>query len=67
MKTTYKVTGLTSFAGHPPGEEFEAELDPDQERRAKARGSIRVVKRGETKHQEEKEEETADAEADSTQ
>jgi hypothetical protein len=43
--TTYKVTGTTSFAGHKPGEEFEAELDPEQERRAKDRGSIRVVKR----------------------
>jgi hypothetical protein len=58
MKTTYKVTGLTPFAGHPPGEEFEADLDPEQERRAKQRGSIRVVRRGDTKHEEE---ETADA------
>lgn len=45
-KTLYKVTGLTSFRGHKPGEEFEAELTEDEERRAKARGSIRVVKRG---------------------
>ena len=50
--TTYKVTGSTTFAGHPPGEEFDAELDPDQERRAKERGSIRVVKR-DTKPKEE--------------
>jgi hypothetical protein len=64
MKTTYKVTGLTPFAGHGPGEEFDAELDPDQERRAKARGQIRVVRRDTTKHEEE---ETADAEADRTQ
>jgi len=45
MKTTYKVVGLTAYLGHQPGEEFEADLDPEQERRAKERGSIRVVKR----------------------
>ena len=45
-ETTYKVTGSTAFQGHAPGEEFDAELDPDLERRAKDRGSIRVVKRG---------------------
>jgi hypothetical protein len=44
MKTTYKVTGR-SFLGHPHGEEFEADLPPEQEQRAKERGSIRVVKR----------------------
>jgi hypothetical protein len=43
--TVYKVTGATSFLGHKPGEEFEAELTEQQERRAKERGSIRVVKR----------------------
>ena len=43
--TTYKVTAKTGFEGHAEGETFEAELSPEQERRAKARGSIRVVKR----------------------
>jgi hypothetical protein len=46
-KSTYKVTGSTAYAGHKPGEEFEAELPADQERRAVERGSIRVVRRGE--------------------
>lgn len=49
MKTTYKVTARTGFRGHAEGEEFEAELSPDEERRAKERGSIRVVKRGDDK------------------
>lgn len=49
--TTYRVTGQTAFAGHEPGEEFEAELDPAQERRAIERGSIKAVKA--TKHKEE--------------
>lgn len=44
-KTTYKVMAGT-FMGHPEGEEFEADLDEALERRAKERGSIRVVKRG---------------------
>lgn len=59
--TVYKVTGAT-FQGHEPGDEFEADLDPDQERRAKARGQLRVVKRGDTPPPEIKEkEEEADA------
>ena len=66
LVTTYKVTGSTGFAGHKPGEEFDAELDPELERRAKERGSIRVIKRGTTTATKE-EEETADAEADSSQ
>ncbi len=45
MSTLYKVLALTGFRGHKQGDEFEADLTPDQERRAKARGSIRVVKR----------------------
>jgi hypothetical protein len=45
-QTRYKVSGPTSFQGHRPGEEFEADLDPELERRAKERGSIRVVRRG---------------------
>ena len=63
--TTYKVLGSTSFAGHKPGEEFEAELDPAQEKRAKARGQLRVIKR--SHNNQEEEEATADAEADSAQ
>jgi len=43
-KTTYEVTGATGYAGHPPGETFEAALDPDAERRALERGSIKVKK-----------------------
>lgn len=43
--TTYKVTAATGYRGHPQGEEFDAELTPEEERRAKERGSIRVVKR----------------------
>jgi hypothetical protein len=39
--TTYKVTGATSYLGHEPGETFEADLDPEQERRALERGSIK--------------------------
>ncbi len=40
-KTKYKA--LLRFQGHDPGDEFEAELDPDLERRAKARGQIKPV------------------------
>jgi hypothetical protein len=43
MKTTYKVTGPTGFMGHKPGETFDADLDPQQERRAVERGSIKKV------------------------
>lgn len=56
--TTYKVTGSTSYLGHKPGESFEADLDQEQERRAVARGSIRVVKR---KKEEEKDAEEGPA------
>jgi hypothetical protein len=45
MNTTYKVTAKTGYQGHAEGETFEADLSPEQEARAKARGSIRVVKR----------------------
>ena len=57
MKTKYKVTGPVAFDEHPPGEEFEAELDPDLEERALERGSIEIVS-GQRKK---KEEETPDA------
>ena len=47
-RTTYVVTAATGYRGHAEGEEFQADLTPDQERRAKARGSIRVVSRTKT-------------------
>jgi hypothetical protein len=47
--TTYKVTAKTGYQGYAEGEEFDADLTEDQERRAKERGSIRVVKRDDTK------------------
>jgi hypothetical protein len=40
----YVVTGTTAYKGHQPGEEFEADLTPDEERRAKERGSIKAAK-----------------------
>jgi hypothetical protein len=49
--TVYKVTAATGYKGHKEGEQFEADLTPDQERRAKERGSIRVVRRDD-KHDE---------------
>ena len=52
-KTTYKVTAKTGFRGHAEGEEFQADLTPEQEERAKARGSIRVVSRPKTEPKEE--------------
>jgi hypothetical protein len=52
--TLYKVTGPTAYQGHQPGEEFEADLTADEERRAKERGAIRVVKRTTTNSEEEK-------------
>lgn len=41
---TYKVTAKTGFRGYAEGDEFQAELTEAEERRAKDRGSIRVVK-----------------------
>jgi hypothetical protein len=49
MKTTYKVMAATGFRGHKQGDEFEAELDPEAERRATERGSIKPVKSKEKK------------------
>ena len=54
MKTTYKVTAATGFRGHKFGEEFDAVLTPEQEKRAKDRGSIRVVSRNEPKQEDAK-------------
>jgi len=51
--TVYKVTSKTGYRGHPEGEEFEADLSEDEERRAKQRGSIRVVKRDDKSKKEE--------------
>ena len=51
MKTKYKVTGPVAFMDVEPGEEFEADLDPDLEARALERGSItksKDVKKGGT-------------------
>jgi hypothetical protein len=45
MTSRYKVTAPTGYRGHKEGDEFEADLTEDEERRAKQRGSIRVVKR----------------------
>ena len=44
MNTKYKVTGPVAFMDYQPGEEFEAELDPDLEERALERGSISKLK-----------------------
>lgn len=39
----YLVTGKRQYRWHAPGTIFEAQLDPDAERRAIERGSIRVL------------------------
>jgi hypothetical protein len=52
--TVYKVTAGTGFQGYAEGEEFEADLPADVERRAKERGSIRVVKRDDKENGKEK-------------
>ena len=39
----YLVTGKRQYRWHAPGTVFEAKLDPDAERRAIERGSIRVL------------------------
>ena len=49
--TTYKVTAPTGFHGHAEGEEFDAELTPEQERRAKERGSIKIVNKSKKKEE----------------
>lgn len=43
--TTYKVTAATGFRGFKEGDTFDADLTPEQEQRAKERGSIRVLRR----------------------
>jgi hypothetical protein len=54
MSTTYKVLARTGFRGFKEGDTFEADLTEDQERRAKARGSIRVIRRDDKHEKEEK-------------
>lgn len=41
--TRYLVTGRRQYRWHKPGTVFEATLDPDAERRAIERGSIRIL------------------------
>jgi hypothetical protein len=41
--TVYRVEGRSAYLGVPPGEVFEAQLDPNAERRAVARGAIVVL------------------------
>lgn len=43
MHKRYLVTGRRQYRWHKPGTVFEANLDPDAERRAIERGSIRVL------------------------
>jgi len=43
MHKRYLVTGKRRYRWHEPGTVFEAQLDPDAERRAIERGSIRVL------------------------
>jgi len=50
--TKYVVSGPVAFDDHAPGEEFEADLDPDLEARALERGSIEIVS-GQRKKKEE--------------
>lgn len=45
----YLVTGRFKYRGHAPGEEFEANLDPDVEERAVRKGTIRVLDRKRTR------------------
>ena len=43
MHKRYLVTGRRQYRWHEPGTVFEANLDPDAERRAIERGSLRVL------------------------
>ena len=49
MKTTYKVTAVTGYAGHKQGDEFQADLTEAEEKRAVERGSIKPVHHKEVK------------------
>lgn len=41
----YEVLGQHAVLGHEPGEKFTAALDPEQEERMLARGSLRPVEK----------------------
>lgn len=41
----YEVIGTRRYRDHAPGTRFEARLDRDAERRAIARGNIRLIER----------------------
>ena len=41
--TKYKVTAKTGYQGRAEGEEFDADLSEDEERRATERGSLEIV------------------------
>ncbi len=53
--TTYKVTG-PGWRDHKHGDVFDADLDPDVERRARERGAIKVIKRAKSPKPESEEE-----------
>lgn len=42
---TYRVTGRQMYLGYLPGQVFVADLTPEQESRALARGAIEVIDR----------------------
>lgn len=50
--TLYRVKAGVAYRGYKPGETFEAVLDEAAERRALARGSIEIVRRGTPRVQE---------------
>jgi hypothetical protein len=64
--TQYKVAGSRAYAGHQPGETFEADLTEEQERRALERGSLEIARKRSSKKTQDKEEE-GDAETDRTE
>ena len=43
MHKRYLVTGKRQYRWHEPGSTFEAQLDPEAEQRAVARGAIQVL------------------------
>jgi hypothetical protein len=46
LAKSYVVTGTTAQFGHQPGEEFEADLTEEMERRAIGRGGIAISQDG---------------------
>ena len=57
--TKYRVTAKTGYKGVAEGEEFDADLTEDEERRAVERGSLEVV--GGKQRKKDEEEEKPDA------